>query len=239
MRHPASDDPSRGRLNPSGCVARRRVFVDSCVGANPFPRRCRLEALAFLHCACLPAMRLAPSSPLPAAYCILWRRLARRMRRRCMRASVGGFSRKGRNSTDLMFSSRSPRRRLRRSYFLTAISSSIAAFGLAGATKRVTMNGKGVSEKLVLNAGALRVVGMLGDSPINASKSQISIFVPERNNSEAKLVVSNAKAGDNDWPARRQLSCSVDFVGHRQQWRGESDQFGNQRRFAGSGGQID
>ncbi len=71
-----------------------------------------------------------------------------------------------------------------------------AAFGLAGATKRVTMNGKGVSERLVLNAGALRVVGMLGDSPINASKSQISIFVPERNNSEAKLVVSNAKAGD-------------------------------------------
>jgi hypothetical protein len=71
-----------------------------------------------------------------------------------------------------------------------------AAFGLAGATKRVTMTGKGVSERLVLNAGALKVVGMLGDAPINAAKSQISIFVPERNNSEAKLVVSNAKTSD-------------------------------------------
>lgn len=70
-----------------------------------------------------------------------------------------------------------------------------AAFGLAGATKRVEINGKGVSEKLVLNAGALRVVGMLGDAAINPAKTQISIYVPERNNSEAKLV-ANGKSGD-------------------------------------------
>ncbi|VFU07779.1 conserved protein of unknown function [Methylocella tundrae] len=70
-----------------------------------------------------------------------------------------------------------------------------AAFGLAGATKRVEINGKSVTEKLVLNAGALRVVGMLGDAPIAPAKTQISIYVPERNNSEAKLV-ANGKSGD-------------------------------------------
>ena len=70
-----------------------------------------------------------------------------------------------------------------------------AAFGLAGATKRVTIDAKGGSERLVLNAGALRVVGMLGDTPIAPAKSQISIYVPERNNSEAKLV-ANGKSGD-------------------------------------------
>ena len=53
-----------------------------------------------------------------------------------------------------------------------------AAFGLAGATKRVTIDAKGGSERLVLNAGALRVVGMLGDAPIPPAKTQISIYVP-------------------------------------------------------------
>lgn len=71
-----------------------------------------------------------------------------------------------------------------------------AAFGLSGTTKRITINGKGVSEKLVLNAGALRIVGMLGDTPMSAARSSISIFVPEPGNSEAKLVVASAKSGD-------------------------------------------
>lgn len=71
-----------------------------------------------------------------------------------------------------------------------------AAFGLAGATKNVKLDGKDATERLVLNAGALRIVGLLGDAPINASKSSISIYVPERDNSEAKLIVSNAKTGD-------------------------------------------
>ncbi len=70
-----------------------------------------------------------------------------------------------------------------------------AAFGLAGATKRVTINGKGGSERLVLNAGALRVVGMLGDAPIRRPNPRFDIYVPERNNSEAKLV-ANGKSGD-------------------------------------------
>jgi hypothetical protein len=71
-----------------------------------------------------------------------------------------------------------------------------AALGLAGTTKRVVIAGQAVSERLVMNAGALRIVCMLGDQPINPSKLSISIYVPQRGNSEAKLILANAKAGD-------------------------------------------
>ena len=70
------------------------------------------------------------------------------------------------------------------------------ALDLASAVRRVTVAGDTSSERLVLNAGALRIVGMLGDKPINPSKLSIAIFVPEAGNSEAKLVLSGAKAGD-------------------------------------------
>lgn len=71
-----------------------------------------------------------------------------------------------------------------------------AAMGLAGMTKRVVMAGQPASERLVLNAGGLRIVAMLGNQPINPAKLTISIYVPEHNNSEAKLILANAKAGD-------------------------------------------
>ncbi len=71
-----------------------------------------------------------------------------------------------------------------------------AALDLASAMRRVTVGPQASSERLVLNAGALRVVGMLGDKPINPAKLSISIFVPEAGNSEAKLVLAGAKASD-------------------------------------------
>ena len=71
-----------------------------------------------------------------------------------------------------------------------------AALGLAGATKRIAINGTLLSETLVLNAGGLRIAGQLGDTPINPAKLSIAIYVPERGNPEAKLVVANAKSGD-------------------------------------------
>ncbi|MFZ3325728.1 MAG: hypothetical protein WA231_07455 [Methylocella sp.] len=71
-----------------------------------------------------------------------------------------------------------------------------AALGLAGATKRIAINGTLLNETLVLNAGGLRIAGRLGDTPINPAKLAISIYVPERGNPEAKLVVANAKSGD-------------------------------------------
>ncbi len=71
-----------------------------------------------------------------------------------------------------------------------------AALGLAGATKRIAVNGTLLNETLVLNAGGLRIAGRLGDTPINPAKLSIAIYVPERGNPEAKLVVANAKSGD-------------------------------------------
>lgn len=70
------------------------------------------------------------------------------------------------------------------------------ALDLSSAVRRVTVTGQPSSERLVLNAGALRIVGMLGDKPINPAKLSIVIYVPEAGNSEAKLVLSSARAGD-------------------------------------------
>ncbi|WP_158814105.1 hypothetical protein [Methylocapsa sp. S129] len=70
------------------------------------------------------------------------------------------------------------------------------AFGLASATKRISMGDEDRTERLTLNAGALRIVGTRGDAPIDANRLSLAIYVPERNNPEAKLVYSKAKAGD-------------------------------------------
>ena len=71
-----------------------------------------------------------------------------------------------------------------------------AALDLASAVRRVTITNSTSSERLILNAGALRLVGMLGDKPINPARLSIAIYVPEAGNSEAKLVLNGAKAGD-------------------------------------------
>lgn len=71
-----------------------------------------------------------------------------------------------------------------------------AALGLAGATKRITVNGTLLNETLILNAGGLKITGALGDTPINPARFSISIYVPEPVNPEAKLVIANAKPGE-------------------------------------------
>ncbi len=71
-----------------------------------------------------------------------------------------------------------------------------AAFGLAGVTKRVAIDGRNVSERLILNAGGLKLVDKLGETQIPPQRLSISIYVPERGNSEAKLVLANAKADE-------------------------------------------
>mgnify|MGYP001766869759 CR=1 FL=1 len=70
------------------------------------------------------------------------------------------------------------------------------ALGLAGAMKRVTLRGEGLSERLALNAGGLRIAGVLGETAIPAAQLSISIFVPERGNAEAKLVLAKARPND-------------------------------------------
>ncbi|MDB5650174.1 MAG: hypothetical protein JWL62_1694 [Hyphomicrobiales bacterium] len=71
-----------------------------------------------------------------------------------------------------------------------------AAYGLAAVTRRVTVNGNMVSERIPLNAGALKIIGMLGDTPIPANRLTLAVYVPERGGSEAKLVAPNAKPGE-------------------------------------------
>ena len=71
-----------------------------------------------------------------------------------------------------------------------------AAVGLASTTKRIVVNGSNVSDKLVINAGGLSIIGVLGDKPIPANRLKLAIYVPERGNSEAKLVFADAKAGE-------------------------------------------
>lgn len=71
-----------------------------------------------------------------------------------------------------------------------------AAYGLAGATRRVVIENRSLSERVPLNAGALKLVNMLGDTRIPAQRLSISIYVPERGNSEAKLVLANARGDE-------------------------------------------
>lgn len=70
------------------------------------------------------------------------------------------------------------------------------AFGLASATKRISVGDQEQSERITLNAGALRIVGTRSGEPIDPNRLSLAIYVPERNNPEAKLVYSKAKAGD-------------------------------------------
>lgn len=70
------------------------------------------------------------------------------------------------------------------------------AFGLAGATRRVDLRGQSASERVALNAGALRISPYLGDTAILPQRVAIAIYVPDRNNPEGRLVASNMKPGD-------------------------------------------
>ena len=70
------------------------------------------------------------------------------------------------------------------------------AFGLASATRSVSLAAEAHSEQLTLAAGALRIHGTIGDVQIDPSKLALAIYVPERNNSQAQLVYAKARAGD-------------------------------------------
>ena len=68
------------------------------------------------------------------------------------------------------------------------------AYGLAGASRMVSVPSQGaVSARIALNAGALRVVGMLGDAQIPPNRLSIDVYVPAPENSEAKPVLKDAR----------------------------------------------
>jgi hypothetical protein len=72
-----------------------------------------------------------------------------------------------------------------------------AACGLAGAARQITVNGAPLSPKLTLNAGGLKVTGVLGDANIPPAKLNIQVYLPDRNDPEAKLILPNLKAGES------------------------------------------
>src|SRR3954469_13037213 len=71
-----------------------------------------------------------------------------------------------------------------------------AAYGLASASKRLTLYAGTTVERLPLSAGALQLGGAVGETPIPPTRLSFSIFVPIGNNSEGRLVLANAKAGE-------------------------------------------
>jgi len=71
-----------------------------------------------------------------------------------------------------------------------------AAYGFAGASKRVTLGTGGSAERLTISAGALRLAGAVADTPIPPNRVSFSVFVPIGNNSEGRLLRDNVKAGE-------------------------------------------
>lgn len=68
------------------------------------------------------------------------------------------------------------------------------AYGFAGASKRFSIQSGGLTERLVISAGALRLKGAVGDTTIPASKLTFAVYVPIGSNSEGRLVIGDAKA---------------------------------------------
>ncbi|AMJ63566.1 hypothetical protein [Bosea sp. PAMC 26642] len=71
-----------------------------------------------------------------------------------------------------------------------------AAYGFASGTKRVTLGPQGLRDQIPISAGGLSLAGSIGDMPIAPSLLNFSVFVPLQGNSEGRLVVGNAKAGE-------------------------------------------
>jgi hypothetical protein len=71
-----------------------------------------------------------------------------------------------------------------------------AACGLAGVARRISVAGAPLSQKLVMNAGGLKLAGALSGAVIPASRLVIQVYLPEPNDPEAKLILPSLKAGE-------------------------------------------
>jgi hypothetical protein len=71
------------------------------------------------------------------------------------------------------------------------------SYGYASATKRVTIQPNGaLNDRLVINAGALRLAGSVADSPIPAARLSFSVFVPVGTISEGRQIASGITPGE-------------------------------------------
>lgn len=71
-----------------------------------------------------------------------------------------------------------------------------AAYGFAGASKRISIQSGSLNERLIISAGALKLKGAVGDAPIPGNRLSFTVYVPQGSNSEGRLVMSNAKADE-------------------------------------------
>ncbi|AWN43894.1 hypothetical protein U8607_15965 [Methylobacterium durans] len=69
-------------------------------------------------------------------------------------------------------------------------------YGFASASRKIVMSGQPQSERLKVNAGALKLSGAIGDTRIPPAQIAFSVFVPIGTNSEGRLVRSGVKAGE-------------------------------------------
>ena len=70
------------------------------------------------------------------------------------------------------------------------------AYGFASASKRLTVQSGPTSERLTVSAGALKLRGAVGDTPIPADQLRFSVYLPVGSDTEGRLVVANAKTDD-------------------------------------------
>jgi hypothetical protein len=72
-----------------------------------------------------------------------------------------------------------------------------AAYGRAGATKKITVGSPDANGQVILNAGGMRLMALVGkDQPLSASDVSFNIYAPEEDGAEERaIVVSNAPAG--------------------------------------------
>jgi hypothetical protein len=71
------------------------------------------------------------------------------------------------------------------------------SFGLASAVSSVTLSaGDARLQTVPIAAGALRIAATRNNAPLDPNNITLAIYVPERNNAQANLVYSKARAGD-------------------------------------------
>ena len=137
---------------------------------------------------------------------------ARRLAARQSRAGVARFRRTGRSDGSRRLvaesSDASPSFSLNDGSYIVHV-----ACGLAGATKKLVIEGGSLSERVTLNAGGLKIVGVLGEQQTKPKNLQVAIFVPERGNPKGKLILPNLKTGEAiclpEGPTISSLNCST------------------------------
>lgn len=70
------------------------------------------------------------------------------------------------------------------------------SYGLASAMKHITLREGNNTERLILNAGALKLGGVIGETRIPQQKLTFSIFVPEGSYSEGRLILENTRGSE-------------------------------------------